>query len=87
MGNRQSRDSEADRGESRSENSEEPRVSALRRESEEVTAPLYTAGYAGDKASKASSHLGQTSNGEDGDDSLDRESSLRGRLNPVGGGE
>lgn len=88
MGNRESRDGGGD-GESRPEDSpEEPRIQSSRRDSQEDTAPLHTSGYADESSSSADSHRGRTSSeGVQGEESTGAPSALRGRLNPVGGGE
>ena len=88
MGDRESRDGGGD-GESRPEDSpEEPRIQSSRRESQEDTAPLHTSRYSDESSSSADSHRGRVSSGDgDREDSTDARSALRGRLNPIGGGE
>jgi hypothetical protein len=88
MGNRESRDGGGD-GESRPEDSpEKPRIQSSRRESQDDTAPLHTSGYGDESSSSVESDRGRaSSDGADGEDSTDARSALRGRLNPIGGGE
>lgn len=87
MGNSESRDGSENRESVSQDLTGDPRTQKSQRESQENTAPLHTAGYAIDSESNGDSRRSQSSTDADADDPLNNGSSLRGRLNPIGGGE